>query len=179
MIGISLAILCFKHWKREFLPWILLSFVFVIGFGYLASPNKERIDYVSAQDARYLRLVNNVECVQKLVRENDLKAGISGYKEANPYTILSNGEVFLYPVKGKSAKPLNWLVSGIGLEREFDFALVTAGIEKSYYKIPRAYYRLGRIVVEEAFGPPIRSAACGNLEVLIYSKLAFGRSHAE
>jgi hypothetical protein len=174
MVAISFAILTFKSKRTEFLPWVMLVSVFALGFGYLIWPNKERIEYVNAQDFRYLRLVDRVECVRDVVRENGLKAGISAYKEANPYTVLSDGEVFLYPVNGKSAKPLNWLVSGKGLEREYNYALVTAGVEEDYYEVPRIYYRLGRTVVEKVFGPPIKSVSCGNMEVLLYPGIPFG-----
>jgi hypothetical protein len=174
MIAISFATLVFKTRKSGFLPWAMLASIFAIGFGYLLWPDQARIDYVNSQDKRYLRLIDQVECVQNAVKENNLKAGISGYKEANPYTVLSEGEIFLYPVRGKSAKPLNWLVSGKGLERRYNYALVTANIEESYYDVDRAYYRLGRIVVENAFGPPLKSVSCGNLEVLIYPQIPFG-----
>ncbi|MGI9316600.1 MAG: hypothetical protein ACR2QW_04635 [bacterium] len=176
LVAISFAILAFKTRKKELLPWLMLVSTFALGLGYLLSPDQERIEYVNAQDARYLRLIDQVECVRNVVEDNGLKSGISGYKEANPYTVLSGGEVFLYPVKGKSAKPLNWLVSGIGLQRKYNYALVTAGITESYYKISRAYYRLGRIVVEKAYGAPLKSASCGNMEVLIYPEIPFGRT---
>ena len=179
MIAISFAILTFKSRTVGILPWVMLFTTFAIGFGYLKWPDEERIDYVNAADVRYLKLINKVECVRNVVRSNGLKAGISGYKEANPYTILSGGEVFLYPVKGRSAKPLNWLVSGVGLQRTYDFALVTKNVTWSYYKEDRAYYQLGRVVVERAFGSPIKSETCDNLEVLIYPELSIGKKNKD
>lgn len=177
MIGISLALLCFRTQRKHYLPWGMLAIVVTMGLGYLVWPNTERLENVGSQDARYLKLVEQVECVRTVVRENSLKAGISAYKEANPYTILSDGEVFLYPVKGKNVNPFNWLVSGRGLEREYNFALVTTGIQESYYKVRQAHYRLGRIIIEKAFGPPDKSVSCGNMEVLIYPEIPFGKAH--
>lgn len=174
LLGISFALLTFKASKLAALPWGMLAAVYLLGTGYLLWPDQQTIEYQHKQDRRYFNLLNQVECVRKIVVANKLSAGISEIKDANPYTVLSKGEVFLYPVAGKSVKPLNWLVSGVGLKREFDYALVTRGIKDNYYDVQRAYYQLSRSVVEDVYGVPKDSFRCDDKEILIYSQIDFG-----
>ena len=105
-----------------------------------------------------------------------MTAGIAAFKDASPYTVLTDGEVFLYPVDGRSLKPANHLVSRVGLKRDYNFALVSRDLSRYDFADRSTYYPLSESVVEAAFGTPRATHVCGDKMLMIYDSIPFGAS---
>ena len=173
LIALSLGVLALDSGRVAFKRLAMVSLL-AFGLYYLIWPDRERVDYVKKVDEVYFEFLNQAECIQEVVLHNSLKAGIAGFKDANRFTALTKGDVFLFPVKGRNVTPLKWHVSEVGLKREYDFALVTTNVDDNNYKDRKAYYPLSKQVVEAAYGPPVKAALCGDKEIIMYEKISFG-----
>lgn len=173
LIAMSIAILTFGSGQLA-LKRIAMILLLGISFYYLIWPDRERIEFVKTVDRAYFTFLNEANCVREVALKNNLKSGIAGYKDANRFTALTKGDVFLFPVKGRNVTPFKWLVSEVGLKREYDFALVSVNVNEKNYDNLKAYYPLSKQVVEAAYGPPIKTAICGSKEVVMYDAIPFG-----
>lgn len=176
LLALSVTLFTVREGAAPLPRWLGFIALSALGVGYLLYPDRERIDYVQTVDRAYFDYLDEVRCVREAARGKGLTAGIAAYKDASPYTVLTDGEVFLYPVDGRSLQPANHLVSRVGLKRPYNYALVSLDLSRHDFADRTTYYPLSRPVVESAYGPPLASHRCGDKLLMIYPQIPFGAS---
>ena len=174
LLALGVTILMVRQGGPALLRWAAFAMLLALGAGYLFNPVEGRIRFMKSMDRVYFDYVDEVRCIREAAEDKGLTAGIAAYKDASPYTMLTDGEIFLYPVDGRSLKPANYLVSRVGLKRPYNFALVSTDLSRYNFEDRTTYYPLSRGVVEKAYGPPREVHHCGEKMLMIYDAIDFG-----